>query len=1462
MKKIYRHLLRIASLIFFVSFAFSLSAQNNSHEELTIEECFEAIESTNRFIDSFQSLDETSLQQLPIGIKKIAANMPVTLAITKVKLGEGYGEISLFMKMEIPQQSRTLMFGATNIKISYGNDLLGNVKLSLLNDQSISLGNMGNVVLKGSFDEKTGADFSDTYVTLDCNGDFQELSLSADVILNKNTFRPVNSQETVVASSFRVVVHDWNDLLAEVSFPPFEIAGANGFEFTLSNATLDLSDCKNSAAFDPPSGYMAEYFTLPEPMLWRGVYVDRFEVKFPEWFKKKSTNERISLEANQLLIDENGITGNIAVQNILSLQTGDAGGWPFSVNDFQFSLIANNIQAFGFKGQIHIPIGENQQLRNYEAFISKDEYLFNVSLGEVLDMNLFGASTLHLEPTSYLQMHIIDNQFIPSLSMDGYMSLDADMLKMEEIVFEKMVISPRAPYLTVESMGYGGEVGLNNFPLTISNINFHADNDQAALQFEAKLNLMEKAAISAQTKVTVRSSYKEGSWKYQGFSVDKILLDNVELAGFSLAGEIELMRNDPDYGNYFGGNITATFDAFSNDLAVNVKSVFGRKDFRYWYVEGIAKIGKGIPIGPVFLDGFVGGAYYKMQFTGNSGTRSYAPYEECGLGVKAGVHYYIAQQNTVSGNALLEMNFSSSGGIRNILFYGTAEFLKETSKSDNMLEGMFTTGQGKIRCVGQSFTAGLSSGLSGSAMSKEILAGMNLSGIISAYMTMNYEFTTKTFDANFAVMINTPGGILQGAGSNGEAGWANLHLSPNSWYIHAGTPTNPLGLKLGLGPLSLSTESYFMLGDKLETPILDPNVARILGLSPQQADYMKLPQNIPASGKGVAFGSRFKFDTGDLTFLVLYARFMAGTGFDVMLQDMSNYSCKGRNEPIGLNNWYANGQCYAYLQGELGVKINLLFIKKKVSIIKGSTAALLQARLPNPTWVGGYMAINLDVLGGLIKANMKMKFSFGDDCELVRNDGEYSPLDFPIIADLSPKEGDTDVDIFLSPQATFNMQLEEPFDTQDDNGDTRTYRIMIEDFYVADNTGKKIVGQIKKGKNMDASFVSHDVLPPYNNMTAFISVNFEERVNGAWNLVSQDGKPARETRTVKFKTGEAPNYIPISNILYCYPVIEQKNFYKGESTAGFVQLDKGQSYLFPAGFNYDVSFTSPNRQDLKAGFNYNAGEKRVNYTIPALVNRADYEMAFVASKEVQVISGPATITSSTTIKGESDDESYTVDYMQQAAQKIIQDGSLKVLDYKFGTSSFNTFEQKMSSFSLTRGAIVATQDVHVLYLKAGSSYERFDEAELEGVPSSRELALIRPEAVLDDSYYTRAIYPLLYQWYPMNGISIQNRNPNDAGVPPVKGFYILDGYFTGNADAQRAFPLAYNLVHYYKRDFTELRNKAANMFDIGINMAPLLPLIQSQFPLILEGNYKTRLKYMIPGDKQGTQKLINYIYWY
>jgi hypothetical protein len=144
--------------------------------------------------------------------------------------------------------------------------------------------------------------------------------------------------------------------------------------------------------------------------------------------------------------------------------------------------------------------------------------------------------------------------------------------------------------------------------------------------------------------------------------------------------------------------------------------------------------------------------------------------------------------------------------------------------------------------------------------------------------------------------------------------------------------------------------------------------------------------------------------------------------------------------------------------------------------------------------------------------------------------------------------------------------------------------------------------------------------------------------------VSQNGNPARESKEAVFRTGGAPNCIPLTNINYCYPVIGQKNFYKDEAAAGYVQLKKGQTCLFPDNFVYNADFSPKNGNTAKAAFQYNKANSRLNFNFPAVNNQADYELASAAHTDTEQAQTVKTQNIQIT---NSERKAFSIDYMQQ-----------------------------------------------------------------------------------------------------------------------------------------------------------------------------------------------------------------------
>lgn len=137
-----------------------------------------------------------------------------------------------------------------------------------------------------------------------------------------------------------------------------------------------------------------------------------------------------------------------------------------------------------------------------------------------------------------------------------------------------------------------------------------------------------------------------------------------------------------------------------------------------------------------------------------------------------------------------------------------------------------------------------------------------------------------------------------------------------------------------------------------------------------------------------------------------YADVEGMLGFDLILkQYKEGIRCTDGTQAGGKNGFYATGQIYAMLKGELGLMLDLWIFKGKVPLVDMTTGALLQGGFPNPTWVYGRMRAKGSVLGGLIKFNSTIEMKAGKVC--VPEMG--NPLDdIKIFGDVQP--GDEDIE--------------------------------------------------------------------------------------------------------------------------------------------------------------------------------------------------------------------------------------------------------------------------------------------------------------------------------------------------------------------------------------------------------------------------------------------------------------------
>ncbi len=1489
----------------------------------------------NKFLENLtEYLTGQTPVTLPIGIKKEVGNSQFIMGVSKIEIGTDYSELEIFVRLTLPQidkngKQRELFFGASRVKLSHKGGLFGDADLVLLGDVGIPFqGKEVLMILKGGFDLKSGNLDKKTYVTIDCNG-FKELGLAVDVEFSRKKILPVKADNTIdhstipgttlkkkVTTSFEMVATDWNDILIEVNLPRFQVPSLKNTIFELNTAIFDFSDTRNASNIQWPKGYQEKYLLSGEENLWRGVYVESLTVVLPKQFQKKGSTQRISFGAEKMLIDANGVSGTFKGENILPINEGSAAGWQFSVDRFQVTFMAGNLTAAGFGGAIVLPVttetvsgvhtetyidtdgreqirlkkqgdqSKGSQVIAYNALIDpvNEEYVLNASPGKNMAFDVFKAKAT-ITANSVIELRVSDGVFRPKAILHGNMAIKGSnsgsstktaTADFEGITFQGLQLQTVSPMIQIGHAGYSGEVKIVNFPVTISEIGIRASDRMAALDFKVDINLMDSAGFSGATSLSIEGELPQGG-DFSKWQFKRVKLKRIELAadiGFKIDGYVDFREDDPVYGDGFAGQVTAEF---SGGIAVKINAAFGKKEFRYWYVDGLVS-GLDIPVPTgISITGFGGGASYRMKKEGFSSTISsggsgakYIPDENSGLAVKAMMLFTVTGGSSVANGGFgFEMAFNTSGGINRVSLYGEAhmmqlpDFANPLEEISGNLKGiveneskMSPAVQNQLK---QNDLIGASKAIYPATMQGQ--KGMN------AYVAIEFDFTTNTFHGTFELYIDVLGGVFKGVGDGGRAGWAVVHFSLSEWYIHVGTPTDPIGLKMGVGNLAIKSESYFMLGDAMPgSPPPPSEVANILGLDAAALDYMR-DENALKGGRGIAFGSRFSFDTGDMTFLIFYASFQAGFGFDIMIKDYGETVCRGSGQ-IGVNGWYANGQAYVYLQGEMGINIKFMGIRKKIPIVKAGAAALLQAKLPNPTWLRGYLGGYYNLLGGAIKGRFRFELQFGEECDIISGGSPVGGM--KIIADVKPAANASAVDVFAVPQVAFNMQVEQPIELEDDSGKLRKYRFKLDKFYLKDETGQQIPGEQSWNSTKDLlSFTSNEVLPPQKNLQLYVSVTFEEQINGTWTAIKENGKVVKEEENRTFTTGTAPDYIPMNNIAYCYPVVGQKYFFPKEHTNAYVKLKRGQGYLFTteAGWSQKSYFTDDFGNAVESAISYNSGAQKVMIPIPSIANSKAYTLTLLTLPPEAVSGG----TSESYIKKDLGDGESTIETKTVSIDALTTNPeTIEMLTYEFRTSAHNTFREKINSKSVQQGIIeIIYADVHALQSQVRNS-EPFEILDLSGGEYTSNKPLVQAEAILNDTYYKNEIYPLIYQNYPLNNKFTLDRDVSILGFPPTKAVEKMSWYETyleyypSNLLLHTRLAYRYNLPEAYKDDFIQLQYKITDDYlkypeQYEGRIQQFDYIINGIFPYIKPGNYQAKLTYVLPGGNMGSQSDVIYI---
>lgn len=921
-----------------------------------------------------------------------------------------------------------------------------------------------------------------------------------------------------------------------------------------------------------------------------------------------------------------------------------------------------------------------------------------------------------------------------------------------------------------------------------------------------------------------------------------------------------------------------------------------------------------LPKGGVTINGFGGGVYNNMtrrMDPSNASAKvspsgfSYKP-AMGHFGIKFIVFWHHGGENLMRCGAGAELNINKNGGINSLSFIGQARglnkmdnpkmFLKnklskqlqayEVERDDNGKVKKDDNGNNKYvkdddgnKVLGDAKdnegrnergkydhatnneirdTRSLSEKISEEEAGTDVTEIQSMPDVdgVDAYLFGQLDFQNRAFYTYLDVYTDIADGMIIGKGRAKKAVEGIIQINEERWYAHFGNPLNRMGLSSGFGDFRIDYSGYVMLGQNLPKAIPPPyRVLNILGdklrvLEEQQNRY----KDQLAAGTGAAFGLAYEFDTGNLVFGPLYARFTAGLGADVLLKKYHNQiACNGKSS-IGSNGFYATGQIYAFMQGELGIGVKVFGDYRRFPIIEGGGAFLGKFGGPNPNWFQARFAANYSVLGGLIKGKINEDITIGTVCNPVPDNA----LGIELISSISPSDKDTGIDVFTSPQVALSMEANTPIEIPDVNEQYKTYKIQVKTFTVTDNNNNKIPGRLEwNAENDKLTFESIDILPPNQELTAKVEVILQEKIDGIFRPYNINGEEYVEERTVKFTTGNAPTYIPLSNVQYSYPVVGQKLFYRNEHPTGYIKLKKGQDYLFQdSQWKTNARYINmPTNVIKETPIYYNNSSNELSYNIPKVEKETSYTIKMISvpvgNTNRQQVSNNEEVASTDNTNGST----FTI--RNNVAENVTrEDTEIERLTYHFNSSKYNTFRNKMQAVKTDQNFIGKVY-IDAIYLSSTIEKhdEGFDLVELKGNQYSESKPLVIANAMLEDEYFKQDIAPILYNNYPIAGRYNFNRDTNILGIAPSKAISVRTNYLasltntTDNEWRSKSFPYKYMLSKAYRDDFEDIMVRISDDYHNGIlsDGDNALQFLDHTFGFMREGKYRTRLSYVLPG---------------
>jgi hypothetical protein len=1043
------------------------------------------------------------VENLPIVIEKKTAGTKYEIGLSEIIFTPAGNSLSIYAMITTVDGKKICFAGEQVGFTGQGGIKEGVLKLLLGADNSLKLLKLEKVAL-----ELTGG-----ALKFDCDG-YKSFSIAGKVIFDRTLIVPDNiltgepAAGNVNSAFVLEDVEDFNNMLIRIEMQPFQLPNMKGYGFDVQNAVIDVSDSQNTSNLAFPNSYTA----AESDETWRGVYIGNVSVRFPKAFKNRVTQKRLTVGVNRLLIDRFGVSGEVFGENIIGIKEGDLNGWDYSIDGASIILVKSQVKAGSLEGKMRVAVSSEEQLLGYKAIIdpTRDFYNFTVKTEESLEFAFLKATEVHLNPNSAVSLKLQNGEFTASALLHGKLNIVSvkEDVSLQEYTFQDFFVSTRAPYLSIGYFGGGSdkEQKLGNFPITLIAPKVLVQNNVAHVEFGLKVNL-DNIGIEAEGGFSIDGAFVNRDnrhfWEHKKFAINKLFVEADLGSVGDFSGEVNFFTDDPVYGKGFAGNMT--LDLYAAEADISAVAIFGKKQERYWFVDGVMQpwSGGGDKLSINLLAGCL---YKRMKPVGMGGVGfqslsgvTYTPDFNVGWGGRFGIGLSVPGGKAVSVLAGLEIATRADGSINNIGILGSVSVAggggDNSPEKAKQLYQMISADSdflqpGGIANRNDDPNAG------GNAQAAQKFYDSNEKGF-SASVILKINYTDKSYYGKVGVGVTTGTFQLQVLGA--------FLFSPNKWFVHLGEP--PIQSRIVvLVPGIPKIDGYIMLGHGIaELPEPEPN---IFSKYPAKRGERTADINSGqiASAKGIAFGAAIEMSSsGSFPKNAPILSYSIGgrAGLDMMLMRYgSGAYCVGREgQSVGLNQWRAGGQVYAigWFKGA-AFGFNVLDI---------GLGALLKGKTPNPTYATGEVAVSFKVL--FKRFTFDAGFQIGDNCEVI--DGPIQVQTEDVITGNFPANDATDVDEKTRPYIIFGKEVEKEIKMDGIDG---LARLKVKNYNLTDEKGNNIEGNWE-AIGTQLNFIPKSQLPG-GKIKVSIAVVVETQTDGTWKAFVQDGQEISANKEYYFTT--------------------------------------------------------------------------------------------------------------------------------------------------------------------------------------------------------------------------------------------------------------------------------------------------------------------------------------------------------